>query len=144
METATATKSTITLFDRANSQLLSTLFQHSQHYYLYIFPELNKSPHAMLVIICIVIDKTTCLVFHGGDPLSLSPLLKCTTHSLTMFTFTGWSPEKFNKYQWMLMGTVFFCMEKFSDTPLLHTQFHVRCHAVRLPLCCHLSHGDNV
>ena len=33
----------------------------------------------------------------------------------------------------------FFCMEEFSDTPLLHIYFHVRCHFVRLSLCCHLS-----
>ena len=37
-------------------------------------------------------------------------------------------------------GCHFFHMEKFSDTPLLH--LHV-C-SVRLPLCCHLLHGNNV
>jgi hypothetical protein len=38
----------------------------------------------------------------------------------------------------------FFCMEEFNYTPLLHTHFHVRCHFVRLPLCCHLSHGTKI
>ncbi len=37
----------------------------------------------------------------------------------------------------------FFHTEEFSDTPLLHLHFHVRCHFVRLPLCCHLSHGND-
>ena len=35
-----------------------------------------------------------------------------------------------------------FSTEEFSDTPWLHMHFHVRCHSVRLPLCCHLSHGN--
>jgi len=38
----------------------------------------------------------------------------------------------------------FFCMEELIDTSLLHTRFHVRCRCVRLPLCCHLSHGKSV
>jgi hypothetical protein len=33
-------------------------------------------------------------------------------------------------------------MEEFNYTPLLHTHFHVGCHFARLPLCCHLSHGN--
>jgi len=37
-----------------------------------------------------------------------------------------------------------FHMEEFSDTPLLHMHFHVRCHSVRLPLCCHLSRGNKM
>ena len=35
-------------------------------------------------------------------------------------------------------------MEEFNDTPLLHMHFHVRCQFVRLLLCCHLSHGNNM
>ena len=35
-------------------------------------------------------------------------------------------------------------MEEFSDTPLLHTRFPVRRYFVRLPLCCHLSHSNNM
>ena len=38
----------------------------------------------------------------------------------------------------------FFCMEEFNYTHLLHTHFHVRCHFVRQPLCCHLSHGNKI
>jgi len=53
---------------------------------------------------------------------------------------TVWAPETFSKWRWMWRGVIFFHMEEFSDTPLLHMHFHVRCHFVRLPLCCHLSH----
>ena len=38
----------------------------------------------------------------------------------------------------------FFCMEEFSSTALLHPHFHVRRHSVRVPLCCHLSHSNNM
>ena len=38
----------------------------------------------------------------------------------------------------------FFLMQEFSDIPLLHMYFHVRGHFVRLPLCCHQSHGNSM
>ena len=70
---------------------------------------MNKSLHAMLAKICT----------SRGDPLSQSPLLKRNTHRLTVLTATVWSPVNVN-------GCHFFHMEEFSDTPLLHTHFHVR------------------
>jgi len=54
-------------------------------------------------------------------PLSLSPLLKGTTHCLTVLTFTVLSPQIFSKHQWMSVGTFFFCMEESNSTPKLHT-----------------------
>ena len=39
-----------------------------------------------------------------------------------------------------VIGCIFFHMEEFHYTPLLHMHFHVRRHFVRLPLCCRLSH----
>ena len=44
METKTDTKNTITLFDRANSQLLNTIFQHYYHHYLCIFARNEQEP----------------------------------------------------------------------------------------------------
>ena len=41
-------------------------------------------------------------------------------------------------------GCNFFYVKEFSGTPLLHMHFHVRCHFVRLPLCCHLSQSNKV
>ena len=43
-----------------------------------------------------------------------------------------------------VIGCNFFRMEELIYTPLLHTHFHVRRHFVRLPLCCHLSHGNKI
>ena len=56
----------------------------------YVFrPAMNKSLHAMLAKICT----------SRGDPLLLSPLLKCTTHHLIALTSAVWSPETFSKDQ---------------------------------------------
>ena len=44
METATDTKSKITLFDRANSQLQNTVFQHSHHHELSTFASGEQEP----------------------------------------------------------------------------------------------------
>jgi len=41
-------------------------------------------------------------------------------------------------------GCHFFYKEEFSDTPLLHMHFHVSHHCVRVPLCCHQSHGTKM
>ena len=40
-------------------------------------------------------------------------------------------------------GCHFFHMKAISDTPLLHSHFHVRDHFDRLPPCCHLSHSND-
>ena len=50
---------------------------------------LNKSLHAMFLKICI----------NRGDLLLLSPLLKQTTHSLTVLSFIVWSSQTFSKHQ---------------------------------------------
>jgi len=46
-------------------------------------PAVKKRLHSTVIIICT----------SGGDPLLLSPLLKNTTHCLTVLTFTVWSPQ---------------------------------------------------
>ena len=66
METTTDTKSTITVFGRAHSQLL--VFKVVTAVSYAFSPVTNKNLHGMLIKICT----------RGGDPLS--PLLKCTTH----------------------------------------------------------------
>jgi len=46
---------------------------------------------------------------------------------------------------WMYVGVYhFFGMEEFSDTPLLHSRFHVTRHCDRVLLCCHLLHGNKI
>jgi len=79
----------------------------------------------------------TWLVFYIAVAETHRPPLHCAhIHSLVSINI-----------QQVLMninGGHFFCMEEFRGTPLLHPHFHVRCHSVRLPLCCHLSHSNNI
>ena len=94
-------------------------------------PVMNKSLHVVLIKIC----TSKCA------PLSLLSLLKCTTYCLTVLTFTVWSPEMFSKHQWMSVGSIFFWIEEFTETPLLHMHFYVRHHFVRRPFTaiCHAA-----
>ena len=129
-ETTTDRKSTITLFDRANSHLQNTIFQHHSTPPLTVFSSaINKSLHATLI--------KTCM--SRGDPLL--PLLKCTNQCLTVLTPTVWSPRKVQQAPMNANGCHIFHMEEFSDTP---SDFHVRHYFVRLLLCCHLSHSNKM
>jgi len=47
----------------------------------------------------------------------------------------------FSKCQWMTVGAI---ISSYSDTPLLNAFFHLKCHSVKLPLCCHLSHNNEI
>jgi len=78
-----------------------------------------------------------------GDPLSVSPLLKhhppphCAHIHCLVSTSIQQASENVSECH-------FSYIEKFIDTPLLHMYFHVRHHFMRQPLCCHLSHGNNM
>ena len=43
-----------------------------------------------------------------------------------------------------IIGCNYFGMQEFSYTPLFNMHFQVRRHFVRLPLCCHLWHGNKI
>ena len=98
METATGTKTTITLFDRENFQLQNTIFFNIVTTTSYAFlPAMNRSLHAALV-----------KIYTSADyPLSLFPLLKHTTPCLTVLIFTVWSPSTFSKHWLMSLGATF-------------------------------------
>ena len=71
-------------------QILSykTLFSNAVTIISYAFSSaMNRSLHAMFVTICT----------RGGDPLSLSPLLKCTTHC-TVCSYPLWSPATLRRH----------------------------------------------
>ena len=88
---------------------------------------MNKSLHVLLINIYTSRDA----------PLLLSPLLKYTMHHLTVLTPHVVSR---NVQQASVNGRCFFFrVEEFNYTRLLHTHCCVRCHFVRLSLCCHLS-----
>ena len=72
--------------------------------------------------------------------MSLSQVHTATPHCAHIHCFVS-------RNQQALMNASechFVHMEKFSSTPLFRTHFHVRRHFVRLPLCCHLSHRNNM
>jgi len=71
-------KSTITLLDRANSQLENTTFQLLTTITYACLPAINKSLHAVLIKICMAIQNAA---------------------SLTVLTSTAWSPQMFSKLQ---------------------------------------------
>jgi len=82
----------------------------------------------------------TWLVF---TPLPL--LMKHNTHPITVLTSTVWFGLcQLQHVSRDVSGCHYFCMEEFSSTLLLHIHFHVRHRSVRLPLGCHLSHGNNM
>ena len=75
----------------------------------------------------------------GGDLLSLSPLLKYTTHCLTVLTPAIWSPYTLTKHGWMSVGAIFstwrnsvsyFCFlwTSVSDAVLSDCPSAVICH----------------
>ena len=113
METTVNAMSIVTLLE----QILTyrTLFFNIVTTMSYAFlPVMNKSMHAMLVKTCT----------GGGDPL----LLKCTTHHLTVFTSTVWSPETFSKHQWMSVGATFSAwryLANCSSADNCHTAINV-------------------
>ena len=134
METITDTKSTIILFNRANSQLQNTIFQHSHYHQLCIFASVEQEP------VCYnhndlhqprqsTVAVTTAEMHH---PPTHCAYIHCLVSINVQQLF-----RNANKCH-------FFHMEEFNDAPLLHAHFHVRCHLVRVPLCCHLSHSNNV
>ena len=134
--------STIALFGRTNSQLQNTLFQHStppltMHYY-------QQWRRACMLHSC---KSAPAEVIHYFASAMMVLLLgKCLpTHSnfhcahIHCLVFINIQQVSLNVCGWHFSST-----EEFIDTPLLHTHFHVRCHSVRLPLCCHLPHGNKV
>ena len=59
-----------------------------------------------------------------------------------------WHPlfslQKLSQTSMNASGWNIFHVEEFSSIRLLHLHFHVRCYSVRVPLCCHLSHSNNM
>ena len=124
MKITAATKSTITVFDRANYQLQNIFQNHQQ------------------TTACILLSawlSGTELDFHINlATTEIHHLPSCCPHihcSISM------------NIQQALMnvtGCHFFYMEEFNDISLLHTHFHVRHHFVTLSLCCPLSHNNKM
>ena len=94
------------------------------------FFAIDKNLHAVHLIICMTFWNDfylSCLCCHCWNMLH--------TNSLCLHPLFG-------HHKWMLMGAIFFHIEELSSKPLLHTHFHVRCHAVRMLFCFYLSHSN--
>lgn len=108
-------KSSITLFDRENSQLQNIIFQQS-------LPVMNKSLYTTLIKIST----------NRSDLLSLLPLLAETHQLLSHCTHIHCLISiNIHKALMNVSGCNFFHIGKFSYTPLFHLYFHGRheCHS---------------
>ena len=111
--------STITLFDKANSQLQNTIFQHSRHHWRCVFTSDEQKPACHTCKSLQQLWWATVATAEMHHPQPLSAHIHCLVY---------------RNVQQVLMyvsGCYFFHVEEFSSTPLLHLHFHVR-----LPLCC--------
>ena len=133
MENTTDTKSTTTLFDRANSQLQNTIFQQS--------PPLAMHFHQWWTRACMLHssksaaeEMTHCHCHHCWNA---PPPASLCSHCCLVSINIQQALMEVNRCN-------FFHMEEFSATPLLHPHYHDRCHSVRLPLCGHLLHDSNM
>ena len=103
-----------------NNTVWQSKFSITKHYFSTLSSPLATLFHQRCLYVALVKIYTS-----GDEPLLLSPLLKHTTHHLTVFTSTAWSPEMFSKRQWMSVGVIFFFfMENFNSTSLFHPHFH--------------------
>ena len=71
-----------------------------------------------------------CASYHCWNPPPIIPL--CSHPLFGLHTCLA----SVDEYHWLPFSSTW----RNSVIPLLHRYFHVRCHPVRLPLCCHLSH----
>ena len=97
----------------------------------YVFsPAMNKSLHTALVQICT----------RGSDSHWWNAPPTASLCSQPLFSLHKCSASV-DECQWV---PFFPPRDEFSSTVLLHLHFHVRLHSVRLSLCWHLSHGNNM
>jgi len=128
--------STVTLFCRVNSQLQNTGFQHRHHRYRCSVASNEQKPACCA---CINLHQWRRDTVTAATAKMHQTLLHCAhIHCLVS-----------SNVQQTLMnvrvnGCHFLHVEEINDTPLLHPHFHVRRHCIRLPLCCHLSHGNKM
>ena len=146
MKTVTDTKSTITLFGRANPQLQNTVFQHNHHHELCIFArdEQESACHASAEV-------THCCSYHCWNTpptasLCSHPLFGLLKHSASI-----------SKCQWVPFFPIWwrnsiphhcFIHASMSDTTVSDCPSASICHMAttcngmwvgRFCLCCHIT-----
>ena len=129
------TKSTVTLFDKAYSQLQNTISWCCQHHKPICPDEQDTSFHSVISLN----GHPEC----GLSLLSMSPLLKQTTHGLTYGSHPLFCLQKcsanINEYQ-LVQCFPYGELHHYSYPHLLHLHFHAR----HQPLCCLLSHDNKM
>ena len=109
------------LFDRANSQLENTIFQHSHHYLLCIFTSDEQEPKSHLSK-CEPVEVTHCHHIWNAPPIT-----SLCSHLLFGLHTHSQAPKT-------ISGRHFFHMEEWNGTLLLPAHFHVRHHCQTAPL----------
>ena len=112
----TTTKSTVTVFARANSQLQNTIFQHSHSAFLQMT---NKSLHAMLIKICVAIWNMARLSGHCHHCWNTLPSHCAHIHYMYIYNIYIQHSASVDEYQW----AQFFSTQRNSVTHLcfIHT-----------------------
>ena len=82
---------------------------------------MNKTLRATFIKICP----------SGSETLLLSPLLKHTTHCLTVLTSIVWSPLVFSKHWWMSSGAIFSAWQNSVTHLYLITHSPIRRYSVK-------------
>ena len=126
METTTDKKSSIAVFDRANPQLQNAIFEHSHNHELCTFTRDEWEP--------------VCCTHQNLHQWSY-PTVTVTTAKMHHPLPHCLLSINFQKALINVNRCNFFYTEKFSDSPLLHTHYHVRCH-YSFTCCCCVTDGS--
>jgi len=82
MENTTGTKSTVTLFDRANSQLQKRIFQHSHHWPICVDNVIDNALHFVVWHLCMAAYNVSCLSHHYHLCWNTPPTVSLFSHPL--------------------------------------------------------------
>ena len=129
METTTATQSTTTLYGRATEHCFSLLPPLAMHFHQW---GMNNSLHAKPIKMGTSRDDQ---LFHSCYVSAIAELHHSPPHCVHICCLVSINIQEASMN---VNGCHLFLMEEISSTPLIHLHFHIRCHFVRLSLCCHL------
>lgn len=120
------------------SNTLKSIFS-SIHNSLVITHQLEQTSWLRHYSFCGVTAVHSCLEYSLSF-MSLPPLLKCSTHHITVLTSSAWPPETFRNRQWMSVSAILFYMEEFHYLCFIWASTSDT--IFQTALCCHLSHGN--
>ena len=139
-------ENTVSLFERANSQLQNSIFQLSYRIVGWLGPQKSSSKCYYAFSMDELIENLFILWYDSTgwpagtwfacrDPVAAA----ATHHPPPRCADVHWLVSVNPQQEVMSVDAIFFHMKEFSGTPLLHPHFHVR-----LPHCCDLSHSNKM